>query len=125
AVREPWQANDLAGLTELTVGPLPDTDARELLIAAIPGRLDEPVRDRIVAESHGNPLALLELPRAWTAAALAGGFGLPDGASVSAKIEESFRRRMIPLPDHSRRLLLLAAADPVGDPALIWAAADR
>jgi DNA-binding CsgD family transcriptional regulator len=125
AVREPWEATELAGLTQLTVGPLPDADARELLAATLPGRLDEPVRERIVAESHGNPLALLELPRAWTAPALAGGFGLPDGASVSAKIEESFRRRMTPLPDDSRRLLLVAAADPVGDPALIRAAADR
>jgi tetratricopeptide (TPR) repeat protein len=125
AVREPWEATDLAGLTELTVGRLRDADARDLLAAAIPGRLDEPVRERIVAESHGNPLALLELPRAWTPAALAGGFGLPDGASVSAKIEESFRRRMAPLPDDSRRLLLVTAADQIGDPALIRAAADR
>ncbi len=117
AVREPWEANDLAGLPELMVGPLRDEDARRLLDAAIPGRLDEPVRERIVAEAHGNPLALLELPRAWTPAALAGGFGLPDGASVSAKIEESFRRRMTPLPESSRRLLLVAAADPIGDPA--------
>ena len=85
----------------------------------MPGPLDLPVRERIVAESHGNPLALLELPRAWTPAALAGGFGLPDGASVSAKIEESFRRRMTPLPDDSRRLLLVIAADQVGDPVLI------
>jgi DNA-binding CsgD family transcriptional regulator len=125
AVREPWDANDLAGLPELIVGPLQDADARELLAASIPGRLDEPVRERIIAESHGNPLALLELPRAWTPAALAGGFGLPDAASVSAKIEESFRRRMTPLPDPSKRLLLVAAADPVGDPALIRAAAER
>jgi DNA-binding CsgD family transcriptional regulator len=125
AVRDPWEANDLMGLPELLVGPLTDADARELLAASIPGRLDEPVRERIVAESHGNPLALLELPRAWTPAALAGGFGLPDAASVSAKIEESFRRRMTPLPDPSKRLLLIAAADPVGDPAVIRAAADR
>jgi DNA-binding CsgD family transcriptional regulator len=125
AVREPWPANDLAGLPELTVAPLQDADARDLLAAAIPGRLDEPVRERIVAESHGNPLALMELPRAWTPAALAGGFGLPDGASVSGKIEESFRRRMTPLPDDSRRLLLVTAADQIGDPALIRAAADR
>ena len=125
ALREPGEATDLAGLSELVVGPLRDADARDLLAAAVPGRLDKPVRERIVAESHGNPLALLELPRAWTPAALAGGFGLPDGASVSAKIEESFRRRLAPLPDHSKRLLLVAAADPVGDPLLIQAAADR
>jgi DNA-binding CsgD family transcriptional regulator/tetratricopeptide (TPR) repeat protein len=125
SVREPWEGTDFAGLAELIVEPLRDVDARALLAGAIPGRLDEPVRERIIAESHGNPLALLELPRAWTPAALAGGFGLPDGASVSTKIEESFRRRMSPLPDHSRLLLLVAAADPVGDPALIGAAADR
>ena len=85
AVREPWEATDLAGLPELTVGPLRDADARAPPGAAIPGRLDEPVRERIVAEARGNPLALLELPRAWTPAALAGGFGLPDGASVSGR----------------------------------------
>ena len=125
AVREPWEANDLAGLAELPVGPLRDADARDLLAAAVPGRLDEPVRERFIAEAHGNPLALLELPRAWTPAALAGGFGLPDGASVSAKIEESFRRRMSPLSDDTKRLLLVAAADQVGDPSIVWAVADR
>jgi DNA-binding CsgD family transcriptional regulator len=125
AVREPWETKELVGLSELTIGPLHDADARSLLAATIPGKLDEPVRERIVAESHGNPLALLELPRAWTPAALAGGFGLPDGASVSAKIEESFRRRIGPLPDHSKRLLLVASADPIGDPVLIQAAAER
>jgi DNA-binding CsgD family transcriptional regulator len=125
AVREPWEETDLAGVAELTVGPLRDVDARALLAAAIPGRVDAPVRERIVAEAHGNPLALLELPRAWTPAALAGGFGLPDGATVSAKIEEAFRRRLAPLPPATKRLLLLAAADPVGDPHLIQAAAQR
>ncbi|HTE65082.1 MAG TPA: AAA family ATPase, partial [Candidatus Binatia bacterium] len=124
-VREPAQHPDLAGLPELTIGPLRVADARALLASVIPGRLDESVRDRIVAEARGNPLALLELPRAWTPAAFAGGFGLPDAASVSGLIEESFRRRLTPLPDHSRRLLLVVAAEPVGDPALIWAAAER
>jgi hypothetical protein len=94
AVRDPWEANDLAGLTELMVGPLRDADARDLLAATIPGRLDEPVRERIVAESHGNPLALLELPRAWTPAALAGGFGLPDPTP---------RRQPTPAPGDGRR----------------------
>jgi DNA-binding CsgD family transcriptional regulator len=125
AVREPTETLDLAGLPELTLGPLRDPDARAVLAAAIPGRLDESVRDRIVLEAGGNPLALLELPHGWTLAALAGGFGLPDGVSVSGRIEESFRRRLTPLPDHSRRLLLVAAAAPTGDPALIWAAAER
>jgi DNA-binding CsgD family transcriptional regulator/tetratricopeptide (TPR) repeat protein len=125
AVREPWEGNDLAGLAELTVGPLGDDHARDLLASAIAGRLDEAVRERILAEAQGNPLALLELPRAWTPAAFAGGFGLPDNVSVSARIEESFRRRLTPLPHDSRRLLLLAAADPTGDAGLIWSAADR
>jgi DNA-binding CsgD family transcriptional regulator/tetratricopeptide (TPR) repeat protein len=125
AVREPWETTDLAGLAEMAVGPLRDVDAHALLAAAIPGRVDLPVRERIVAEAHGNPLALLELPRAWTPAALAGGFGLPDGGTVSAKIEEGYRRRLAPLPEATRKLLLLAAADPVGDPRVIQAAADE
>jgi DNA-binding CsgD family transcriptional regulator/tetratricopeptide (TPR) repeat protein len=125
AVREPSDGNDLAGLAELTVGPLGADDARDLLATAIAGRLDEAVRDRILAEAQGNPLALLELPRAWTPAAFAGGYGLGADLSVSARIEESFRRRAAPLPEDSRRLMLLAAADPVGDPVLVWAAADR
>jgi DNA-binding NarL/FixJ family response regulator len=125
AVREPGATVDLAGLPELNVGPLHDADARDLLVTAIPGRLDQSVRDRILTEAAGNPLALLELPRAWTPAAFAGGFGLPDAASVSGRIEESFRRRLTSLPDDSRRLLLLASAEPVGDPTRIWAAAER
>jgi AAA ATPase-like protein len=125
ARRDALEVPELAGVTELTVGPLRDADARALLAAAMPGRLDDAVRDRIVAEARGNPLAILELPRAWTPAALAGGFGLPDGVSVSGRIEESFRRRVVPLPDPSKRLLLVAAAEPVGDPGLIWTAAAR
>lgn len=124
-IREPAQHADLVGLPEIAIGPLRAADARALLASAIPGRLDGSVRDRIVAEARGNPLALLELPRAWTPAAFAGGFGLPDAGSVAGRIEESFRRRLNPLPDHSKRLLLVAAAEPVGDPALVWAAAAR
>ena len=93
AMRDSAESQDLMGLPELRLGPLGEADARALLATAMPGRLDESVRDRIVAEARGNPLALLELPRAWTAAAFAGGFGLPDGVSVSGRIEESFRRR--------------------------------
>jgi DNA-binding CsgD family transcriptional regulator len=119
------EERELAGLTELTVGPLRDVDARALLASVLPGKLDVAVRDRVIAEARGNPLALLELPRGWTPAALAGGFGLPAGVSVSGRIEESFRRRLTPLPDSSKRLLLVAAAEPVGDPGLVWAAATR
>ena len=100
-------------------------DARALLDAVIRAPLDERVRDRIVAETRGNPLALLELPRGLTPAELAGGFGLPDALPLSGRIEESFRRRLEPLPAETRRLLLLAAAEPVGDPVLLWRAAER
>ena len=125
AARTSVDTPDFAGLPELTIGPLLDSDARAVLESAIPGKLDESVRDRILAEAHGNPLALLELARAWTPMALAGGFGLPDNASVSDKVEEIFRRQLTPLPDDSRRLLLVAAAEPVGDPTLILTAAAR
>ena len=89
----------------------------------VAGPLDERVRDRIVAETRGNPLALLELPRGRTPAELAGGFGLPDGPPVPGRIEQSFRERLASLPPLTRRLLLLAAAEPVGDPVLVWRAA--
>ena len=115
----------LAGLPELVLRGLPDADARALLASVLPGRLDERVRDRIIAESGGNPLALLELPRGVTAAELAGGFGVPGAQPLSGRIEESFLRRIAPLPAKTRRLLLLAAAEPTGDPALLWRAAGR
>lgn len=123
AVRDSVKIPDLTGVPELRVGPLSQVDARAVLASATTGKIDDEVRERIVAEAHGNPLALLELPRGWTPAAFAGGFGLPDGLPVSAKVEESFRRRLGPLPNASRQLLLLAAADPIGDPRLLWAAA--
>jgi DNA-binding CsgD family transcriptional regulator len=123
AAREP--AELLAGLPELRVEPLGHRDARALLESALPARLDERVLERIVAETHGNPLALLELPRGLTPAQLAGGFGLPPAVPLSASIEESFTRRLAGLPGDARRLLLLAAADPVGDPPLVWRAAER
>ena len=89
------------------------------------GPLDPRVRDQIVSETRGNPLALLELPRGVTPAELAGGFGLPGAVPLSGRIEESFRRRLDALPTETRRLLQLAAADPVGDPVLVWRAAER
>jgi DNA-binding CsgD family transcriptional regulator len=125
AMRQPWEDRHFAGVPEVMVGPLRDQDARALLTSVMPGLLDVSVRERIVAEARGNPLALLELPKAWTPAAFAGGFGLPDTASVSGRIEESFRRRLSPLPERSRQLMLVAAAEPVGDPVLIRAAAER
>jgi DNA-binding CsgD family transcriptional regulator len=123
AVREPDE--ELRGLPELLVDGLDDADARALLASVLPGPLDERVRDRIVAEVHGNPLALMELPRAPASADLAGGLGLPDAASLSDRIEESFRRRLAQLPAKTQRLLLLAAAEPLGDPPLLWRAAEQ
>ena len=116
---------ELAGIRELAVGGLREADARALLDSALAGPLDERVRGRLVAETRGNPLALLELPRELTPAELAGGFGLPGAAPISGRIEEMFRRRVEALPTGTRRLLLVAAADPTGDPGLVWRAAGR
>jgi len=116
---------DLAGLPDLHVGGLPDEDARALLASAHLGPVDDRVLDRIVAESHGNPLALVELPRGFTPAELAGGFGLLDPAALPSRIEESFRRQIAGLSPTARQVLLVAAAEPVGDPVLVWRAVDR
>jgi RNA polymerase sigma factor (sigma-70 family) len=113
----------LARFPELRVEPLGRRDARALLESVLAARLDEPVLERIIAETGGNPLALLELPRGLTPAQLAGGFGLPAALPLSTGIERNFTRRLARLPRDARRLLLLAAAEPVGDPALLWRAA--
>ena len=123
AVRDPGEA--LGGLPDLEVRGLRDEDARGLLRSVVRVRLDEQVRDRIVAETHGNPLALLELPRGLSPAQLAGGFGLAGAQAVPGRIEESFRRRLGALPAGTRVLLLVAAAEPVGDAVLVRAAAER
>ena len=121
ATREPGSA--LTRLPELRVEPLGHRDARSLLESSLPAPLDERVLDRIVDETGGNPLALLELPRGLTPTQLAGGFGLPANVPLSASIEESFTRRLAALSYEAGRLLLVAAADPVGDPASISRAA--
>jgi DNA-binding CsgD family transcriptional regulator len=123
AAREP--SDDVAAVPELVVGGLPEGDAHALLDAVITGSLDARVRDQIVAEARGNPLALLELLRGFTPAELAGGFGLLGAGRLSRTIEESFRRQLDVLPAGTRRLLRLAAADPLGDPSLLWHAAER
>jgi hypothetical protein len=123
AVREPVSTHELEGLPELPLAGLDDEDARALLARAIPGRLDAPIRDRIVAETRGNPLALLELPRGMSAAELAGGFELPRAGDLPGHLEEHYLRRVDALPDATQRLMLLAAADPVGDATLVWRAA--
>src|ERR1700738_3781154 len=118
-------SEDVAGLPELVVEGLAGDDARVLLESVLTGPLDPRVRDQIVTETRGNPLALLELLKGLTLAELAGGFGLPGGASLSRTIEESFGRRLEALPADTRRLLQLAAAGPVGEPSLGWGAAAR
>jgi DNA-binding CsgD family transcriptional regulator len=125
AVREPSDEHELDGLPDLVVEGIGDADARLLLASAIPGPLDARVRDRILAESRGNPLALLEVPRASTPAELADGFGVIDPGPIPGRIERSFARRLEGLPTDTARLLLTAAAEPLGDPSLLWHAADR
>ncbi|MDG4663642.1 AAA family ATPase [Mycobacterium sp. 236(2023)] len=123
AVRDPCEGADpLAGLPELRVDGLGDADARALLKTAVCAPLDDGVRDRIVAEARGNPLALLELP---SSVQLAGGFGLPDAVSVPRRIEDNYRRRSNSLPAETRQLLLVAASEPTGDAELLWRAADH
>jgi DNA-binding CsgD family transcriptional regulator len=123
ALREASTRRELDGLPEVVLGGLPDGDARALLARVIPGRLDRQVSDRIVAETRGNPLALLELPRGMTSAELAGGFELPAD-DLPGRIEQHYLRRAGELPEETQRLMLLAAADPVGDATLVWRAAE-
>ena len=123
ATRDPGR--ELEGLPDLVLDGLRSADAHALWGSAWGVPLDERVLERIVAETRGNPLALLELLRGLTPAQLAGGFGLPDAPGLSGRIEESFRRRLERLPSETQRLLLVAAAEPVGDPLLIWRAAGR
>ncbi|HJZ25477.1 MAG TPA: ATP-binding protein, partial [Streptosporangiaceae bacterium] len=118
AANEPGE--ELRGLPELLVGGLGEGDARELLGSVVGGPLDERVRDRIVAETRGNPLALLELP--WGVPGVASVPGVPGS---SGRIEESFRRRVEVLPAATQRLMLVAAAEPAGEPGLVWRAAQR
>lgn len=114
----------LTDLPTLTVSPLGDTDARQVLSSTMPGRLDEQVRQRIVAEARGNPLALIELPRALSPAELAGGFGVPDLQRTSLPLERSFLRRLRTLSEDAQLLVLAAAAEPVGDVQVLMGAAD-
>ena len=123
AEREPGE--DLRGLPELAVRGLGNVDARALLSSTLRFVLDERVRDRIIAETRGNPLALLELPRGLTASQLAGGFGLLGPQELSGRIEASFQQRLAALPLETQRFLAVAAAEPVGDPVLVWGAAQR
>jgi DNA-binding CsgD family transcriptional regulator len=123
AAREPRE--ELQHVSELEVPGLVDGDARALLSAVVQFQLDERVRDRIIAEARGNPLALLELPQGLTATQLAGGFGLPEAHGLAGQIEQSFVRRLETLPAETTLLLLVAAAEPIGDPILLWRAAEE
>ena len=123
AAREPGE--ELEHVPGLELRGLVNGDARALLSSTVHFALDEQVRDRILAETRGNPLALVELPRGLTPTQLAGGFGMPVGRDLSKRIETSYARRLATLPERARRLLLLAAAEPVGDPLLLQRACDR
>jgi DNA-binding CsgD family transcriptional regulator len=123
AVREPSGAGELVGLPELRLTGLLNEDARALLASVIPGRLDVAVRERIVAETRGNPLALVELTRGLGPAQLAGGFALPHTGDLPRHIEHHYVGRLRALPDATQRLMLLAAADPVGNATRLWEAA--
>ncbi|WP_141579812.1 AAA family ATPase [Actinomadura sp. WMMA1423] len=123
AAREP--GDELAGLPEMAVTGLSDEDARELVRTSMPGTMDERVLERFVAETRGNPLALLELPKEATLKYLAGGYGVPDIGALASRLQVSYQRRVEELPERTRRLLLVAAAEPGGRPVLLWQAADR
>jgi hypothetical protein len=123
AVREPNDDPSWLDLPSSVIDGLSEDEARTLL-ATVVGPLDERVRDRIIAESRGNPLALLELFRGMTATELAGGLGLPDGGPLTRRIAQSFRRRLDELPPETRQTLLVASAEPLGDAALLWRALD-
>jgi DNA-binding CsgD family transcriptional regulator len=125
AVRTPSRLLELDGLPELVVSGLPDHDARVLLRTAIPGPIDERVRDRLIAEARGNPLALLELSRSLSSTELAGGYGLPAARSLIGRVEGSYLQPLGSLPRQTRRLLLIAAAEHGGDSVVVWRAADR
>jgi DNA-binding CsgD family transcriptional regulator len=123
AQREPGERDELAGLPEMGLRGLSDPESRDLLASVTSGPLDERVQDRILAEARGNPLALLELPRESSPARLAGGFGLPEESTLPSRIEARFRWRVKQLPSPTQSLLLIAAAEPTGEPAVLWRAA--
>ncbi|MFI1828649.1 AAA family ATPase [Streptomyces sp. NPDC020412] len=121
----PCDAHTFAGLPKLDLAGLGEADARKLLATAVRAPWDERICDRVITEAGGNPLVLTQLPLSAEPAKLAGGFGLPNELSVPRKIEECFRRRSRDLPAETRLLLLVAAAEPLGDTALMWAAAEQ
>ena len=125
SLREPTTTRALDGLPQLSLEGLEEPDARALLSRAVPGRLDDRVRDRIIAETGGNPLALVELSQRMSPAERAGGFAPPATSDLPSRLEERYVRRVAGLPEATQRLILLAAAEPLGDAALLWRAAER
>jgi DNA-binding CsgD family transcriptional regulator len=125
ATRDVSDENELAGLPELPIIGLNTEDARRLFDSVVGGPTDPLVRDRIIAETRGNPLALLELPRAWTTAELVEGLSESVGIPLTGRLESAFAKRIRELPPDTQTLLALAAAEPKGDPALLWSAAQR
>jgi DNA-binding CsgD family transcriptional regulator len=125
ALRDASTRRELDGLPQLRLDGLDEADARALLARAAPGRLDDRIRDRIVQETRGNPLALLELPPTMSPAERAAGFALPTSYDLSGQIERRYLRQVEELPEPTRRLMLLAAAEPLGDAPLVWRAAGR
>jgi DNA-binding CsgD family transcriptional regulator len=125
ATRDVSDADELAGLPEFLIGGLNTEDARRLFDSVVAGPTDALVRDRIISETRGNPLALLELPRAWTTAELVEGLSETAGISLTGRLESAFAKRLRELPPDTQTLLALAAAEPTGDPALLWSAAQR
>jgi DNA-binding CsgD family transcriptional regulator len=125
SLREPTSSRALDGLPQLTLDGLDEPDARALLSRAVPGRLDDRVRDRIIAETGGNPLALVELSQRMSPAERAGGFAPPVEIDLPSRLEEQYLRRVAELPEATQRLVLLAAAEPLGDATLLWRAAER
>jgi DNA-binding CsgD family transcriptional regulator len=125
SLREPTTTRALDGLPQLSLNGLEDADARALLSSAVPGRLDEGVRERIIAETGGNPLALLELSQRMSPAERAGGFAPPAVGDLPSQLTEEYQRRIAGLPEATQRLMLLAAAEPLGDATLLWQAAER
>ena len=125
SLREPSTTGALDGLPQLPIKGLDEPDARALLSRAVPGPLDKAVRDRIIAETGGNPLALMELSRSMSLSERAGGFAPPAPSDIPSRLEEGYLRRIVGLPEGTQRLMLLAAAEPLGDAALLWRAAER
>jgi DNA-binding CsgD family transcriptional regulator len=125
SVREPTTTRALDGLPQLSLEGLDEPDARALLSRAVPGRLDDRIRDRIIAETRGNPLALVELWQRMSPAERAAGFAPPAAGDLPSQIQERYLQRVAEMPEATQRLILLAAAEPLGDAALLWRAAER